>query len=395
VKLVVQIKLQPSLEDARILLQTLETLNAAANRLSQLAWDTGEFNKFALQRLFYAQLRSEFPTLAAQAVIRMIAKVADAYKLDRKRQRLFSAHGGIAYDLRILSWNLAARNVSIWTIGGRRRLSYIGLGFQLELLRSQRGQSDLIYRDGSWYLLTTVEVSTTPGIDVKDYIGVDPGIVTIAQTSDGTRFAGGHLNGLRIRNRRLRKKLQTKGTRSAKRLLRKRRVKERRFSRDVNHTISKELVSVAQRTERGIALEDLQGIRARVRAHKKQRSRLHSWAFGQLQSFVCYKAQLAGVPVVFVDPCNTSRTCPSCGCVDQRNRPSQAEFRCVNCGYSDNADATASENIRRAAVNLPNVSDPLKISARRLVEDLSLQRLVADSNCFSLVKRISYALWEY
>jgi IS605 OrfB family transposase len=369
VKLVVQVKLQPSPEDARILLQTLETFNAAANRLSQLAWDTGEFNKFALQRLFYAQLRSESPTLAAQAVIRVISKVADAYKLDRKVQRVFRSHGATAYDLRILSWNLPARTVSIWTIGGRKKVSYIGLESQLELLQSPRGQSDLIYRDGDWYLLTTIEVSATLSFEAKDYLGVDLGIVAITQTSDGLRYAGGHLNGLRIRHRKLRKKLQAKGTRSAKRLLRKRRTKERRFSRDVNHRISKELVSVAERTGRGIAFEDLKDIRARVRAERPQRARLHSWAFGQLQSFVCYKAERAGVPIVFVDPCNTSRTCPECGCVDKRNRPSQSKFRCVSCGYSDNADAIAAENIRRAAVNRSNVSDPLEISAPRLVED--------------------------
>ena len=368
-KLVVQIKLQPSQEDARILLQTLETFNAATNRLSQLAWDAGEFNKFALQRLFYVQLRSEFPALAAQAVIRVISKVADAYKLDRKGKRVFRAHGAVAYDLRILSWKLATRNVNIWTIEGRRRLSYIGAESQLEFLHSQRGQSDLIYRDRSWYLLTTVEVSAVPTFAVKDYIGVDLGIVAIAHSSDGQRYAGGHLNGIRTRHRRLRANLQGKGTRAAKRLLRKRRVKERRFARDVNHRISKEIVSVAQRTGRGIAFENLKDIRARVRAKRPQRARLHSWAFGQLQSFVCYKAQLAGVPVVFVDPRNTSRTCPHCGCVDRRNRPSQSEFRCVSCGYLDNADATAAETIRRAAVNRPNVSDPFEISARRLVED--------------------------
>jgi hypothetical protein len=49
--------------------------------LSQLAWDCGEFNKFALQRLFYTQLRSEFPALAAQAVIRVIAKNGDSLQV--------------------------------------------------------------------------------------------------------------------------------------------------------------------------------------------------------------------------------------------------------------------------------------------------------------------------
>lgn len=365
-KLIAQIKLQPKQEQAHDLLCTLETINAACNRLSQLAWENGQFSKFELQRLFYSQIRSEFP-LSAQVVIRLIAKVADAYALDRKRQRVFRKHGAVAYDLRILSWNLSAQNVSIWTVSGRQTFPYVCGEPQKDLLKNPRGQSDLCYRDGTWYLLTTIDVPTPPAQTAKDWLGVDLGLVAIAQTSDGTRFAGGHLNGLRSRHRHIRRRLQSKGTRSSKRLLRKRRVREQRFSRDVNHQISKQIVSVAERTGRGIAFENLRDIRERIRAQKKQRAHLHSWGFGQLQSFVLYKAIRAGVPIIFVDPHNTSRTCPECRCVDKRNRPSQALFRCVSCGHSGNADAIAAENIRRVAVNRPHVSDLHEISARRLV----------------------------
>lgn len=139
--------------------------------------------------------------------------------------------------------------------------------------------------------------------------------------------------------------------------MRRRRRKEQQFARDVNHQISKEIVGAAQRTESGIVLEDLKGIRGRVRANKKQRRSLHSWSFGQLQEFILYKAKRAGVPVQFVDARNTSRTCGECGCVDKRNRKSQAEFVCVACGHTDNADANAAREIsRRAAVNRPNVA---------------------------------------
>ncbi|MER3402668.1 MAG: transposase, partial [Armatimonadota bacterium] len=73
----------------------------------------------------------------------------------------------------------------------------------------------------------------------------------------------------------------------------------------------------------------------------------------QLRSFIEYKARLAGVPVVIVDPRNTSRTCPACGHVAKANRPTQAEFRCVECGFAGPADAIAAENIRRAVVMRP------------------------------------------
>src|SRR5205085_10740541 len=119
--------------------------------------------------------------------------------------------------------------------------------------------------------------------------------------------------GARRRHRRTRTRLQSKGTNSAKRLLKKRRRKETRFQRHENHKISKELVARAKGTKRAIALEDLTGIRERIRSRRPQRATLSSWAFRQLRAFIEYKAQQAGIPVLLVDPRDTSRTCPACG----------------------------------------------------------------------------------
>ena len=123
----------------------------------------------------------------------------------------------------------------------------------------------------------------------------------------------------------------------------------------MNHEISKRIVSKAQRTNSGIALENLKGIRERTRVRKSQRRTMHSWSFHQLREFVCYKAALAGVSVVFVDPRNTSRKCPDCGCVDKRNRPERDTFRCVSCSFAGEADSIAAVNIGRAAVDRPNL----------------------------------------
>jgi putative transposase len=190
--------------------------------------------------------------------------------------------------------------------------------------------------------------------------GVDLGIVNLAVDSDGKVYSSAQVNGLRDRHRRLRQKLQRKGTRSVKRLLKKRSGREARFASDVNHTVSKRIVAVAQGTGRGIALEDLTGIRSRITARKPQRATLHGWSFSQLRAFLEYKARRLGLPLVLVDPRNTSRTCPVCGHIDQANRVSQSTFSCVACGFSGPADHIAALNTRvlgRAAVNRPNVSD--------------------------------------
>jgi IS605 OrfB family transposase len=356
VKLTVQVQLKPiAPEQDGSLLRTLETVNQACNWLSECAWAEKEFRQFPLHRAFYKSIREKFP-LTAQMVVRLIAKVADAYKVDERRLRTFRKHGSIAYDDRILSWNMAESRVSISSLDGRLSIPFVCGDRQRELLAFQRGESDLVYRDRKWFLFTTVDIPDTKEQEAIDWIGVDLGIVAIAQTSDGKCHAGGHLNGLRLRHRRLRRKLQAKRTRAAKRLLRKRRLREKRFAAAVNHKISKEIVTVAERTGRAIALEDLKGIRSRARARKPQRSRLHSWAFDQLQSFVVYKAKRAGVPVQFVDPRNTSRRCAACGHIDERNRKSQSVFCCTSCNHRTNADANAAKNIRWAAVNRPNLT---------------------------------------
>lgn len=144
---------------------------------------------------------------------------------------------------------------------------------------------------------------------------------------------------------RLRKRLQAKKTSSARRLLKKRRRKEARFAADVNHQISKRIVVEAERTGRGIAVEQLSGIRERVRLRKPQRTTLHSWAFAQLGSFLGYKARQAGVAFVEVDCAYTSQMCSRCGHVDKRNRRSQAVFNCVRCDFVGHADHNAAINI--------------------------------------------------
>jgi IS605 OrfB family transposase len=116
--------------------------------------------------------------------------------------------------------------------------------------------------------------------------------------------------------------------------------------------ISKALVMDAERTGRGIALEQLKGIRGRVTARGgNQRARLGNWGFGQLGQFCQYKAKRLGVPVVFVDPRNTSRECRACGCIDKKNRPNQSAFKCIGCGHEAPADINAALNIRQRAIS--------------------------------------------
>jgi hypothetical protein len=149
---------------------------------SQTAWETRTFGEFALQKATYFDTKARFG-LTAQLVVRVTSKVVDAYTLDRRRPRTFRRHGSIAYDDRILRYG--EDRVSIWSVEGRRAIPFVCDERARLLLADRQGESDLVYRDGSWYLFATVTVEEPPEGAIQDVLGVDLGVVNIAVDSDG------------------------------------------------------------------------------------------------------------------------------------------------------------------------------------------------------------------
>lgn len=354
-KLTAKVKLKPTDTQADSLRRTLQVANAACNRISDRAWEAQTFGQFQIHKLVYHEIKASFD-LASQMIVRCIGKVCDAYKLDKRTKRTFRPLGAICYDSRILSWKMETNEVSIWTVDGRQKMSFVAGDYHKAMLAHQRGESDLCLIDGEFYLFTTCDIEEPEPAYVDDFLGVDLGVANIAVDSDGEVSQGKAVKQVRYHHRTLRTKLQKKGTHSARRRLRRLSGRERRFATWVNHNISKRIVDKAKGTARGVALEELGGIRERVTVRRSQRATLHSWSFFQLRSFIEYKAKRLGVAVRVVDPRNTSRTCPCCGHVDKANRKSQDKFLCVDCGYSGLADHIAAVNIRsRAAVNRPYI----------------------------------------
>ncbi|MFF3468120.1 RNA-guided endonuclease InsQ/TnpB family protein [Streptomyces sp. NPDC002619] len=367
VKIVVQVKLIPEADQATALLATLHTANGAANWVSAVACERGVPREYELRRHTYAELRAR--GLGAQAAQHIIKKTRDAYTTLKANIRAgnlgkpgskrrvkaetkpitFRREAAQPYDDRCLSWQYDAQTVSIWTTAGRvKNVRFACSPDGLKMLREHRqGESDLIERDGVFYLIATCDVPEAEQYEPDHFIGVDLGIVNVATTSTGYQAAGRGLNRHRKRQLDLRRKLQAKGTKSAKRLLKKRNRREQRHAANTNHIIAKTIVTEAERTSAGLSLEELKGIRQRVRLRKPQRVALHSWAFAQLADFIVFKARRAGVPVVFVDPAYTSQQCCECGHIDKKNRASQARFTCRNCGVVAHADRNASHNIAR------------------------------------------------
>lgn len=352
-KLIVNIKLKPLESQSDALLATLKEANKACDWISKEAFEHKIFKQFNLHKLVYGVVRDTF-NLSAQMVVRQIAKVADSYKIQTEKQTTFKPTGSIAYDDRIISFK-KSDIVSIWTVEGRLNIPFVMGTHQRKLFQFRKGEVDLIYRKGEFYLNAVCDVPEEKEFEPKDILGVDFGICEIASDSDGERFSGKQIEKVRQTFAHRRRNLQRKQTKSAKRKLKQLSGKQSRFQKNENHIISKKLVEKAKHTQRAISLEDLKEIRSRIRVRKSQRNRLNNWSFSDLKLKIEYKARLNGVKVIAVNPKNTSRECSKCHFVSKSNRKSQSEFVCQQCNFSDNADSNAAQNIRaRATVKLPN-----------------------------------------
>ena len=361
-QLTTKVKLNPTQEQRELLLETIELYNKATNRISELAFDSGTKRQYDIHRLCYKTIREEFPSLSSQMIVRAIGKVAGQMKREFTRH-VFRPYGAIQYDNRLFSFK-AIDEVSLWCIGGRQRIKITMSGYQKKNAYKSKKQANLVFTDNEFYLLIVFEAEEKEPTKTDKIIGVDLGIVNIATLSDGTVFNGSVIESVRKKYARLRASLQKRGTKSAKRKLKKISKKESRFRRDVNHQISKKIVTKAKGTNSNIALENLKGIRSGSTVKKSQRAKHHTWSFAQLREFIEYKAKLAGIEVFVIDPKYTSLQCHKCGNISRGNRKSQDIFICEVCGYTNNADINAALNIASRAVGSnPKVNQPIVANA--------------------------------
>jgi IS605 OrfB family transposase len=350
------IELLPSAEQAKLLLRTMAAVNAAATCAAGIGAAERTFSLAQLHVRAYKTLRERFG-LSAQQSVHAIRKAVAQFTREPGKAHRFRTTGSVPLDARSVSYKTDA--IGVLTLEGRIDVAYRMGAHQHEALLKAAdigGATLSVRRDGRFVLGVSYETVNEARSTTVRCLGVDRGLVNIATTSDGETFVGAELERKRARRRDVRGSMQRKAAKqkkackrpkSLRRRLKKMSGRESRLQRDVNHCISKKLVQRAKGTDRAIALENLKGIGGRTRFHRTLRRRLGGWAFHQLGLYVKYKAERAGVPVVEVDPRNTSRECPRCGHAERANRHSQAVFRCRGCGHTGHADCVAAENIRR------------------------------------------------
>ena len=339
-KLTLQIKLLPTQEQFTFLKNTLIEANTACNEISDVAFTKKLYNQFKLHKEVYHPIKSSF-NLSAQMVVRCISKVTDSYKLDKKTKREFRPLGAITYDARILSY--AKEGISMWTVGGRLKIPFVC--HNQKYIPYIKGEADLVFKKGKFYIFQTVEVPEEEVKDIESFIGCDFGLTTIIATSDGINHSAEWLNTYREHRQKVRSSIQAKADtskRSTKRNCRKlsKRLsgKERTTANLVNHTISKSIVASAKEQGKGISIEDLTNIRfTSKRRNKKFRTKLGKWNFADLRTKLEYKALLNGVKLVVVNPAYSSQTCCECKHIGKRTNK---VFKCTNTNCKvDTVDA--------------------------------------------------------
>jgi IS605 OrfB family transposase len=344
------------------LIQTLLKVNEASNWLSEKVVALKTCNTVKVHHAAYYELRERFGLPAAWACV-VVRRVCNAYKRRKPKERFkkviqFKNFSSVDLNKELFAFRGLDR-VAITTVGHGRQVFPIEWGnYYTQRLKFVRKTAQLVYRKdlNSFFIVVYAEIEEQPTIVPTSWLGVDVGIKNVAVDSLGNFYGGEEITLRRLHYKEKRRELQKRkalkrklglDTRSIRRALRRISKKERNFTKTALHTVSKRIVTAAKTLSLGIALEKLGGTRERITATARRQSRyLYScWSYHTLQQFITYKARLNGVPVVFVSPKHTSTTCPKCGYQDKKNRKSQAEFKCRQCGYEANADYVAALNL--------------------------------------------------
>jgi putative transposase len=337
-------KLIPSQRQAMALKATLELFASACNQALNVAQENNVMRAFDIHRLCYHEIKAA-TGLTSNYVVRAIGRVAQSF--GKKKPPKEFKPTSLDLDKDLIRFIPLYETVSISTAEGRQKVKLQLGNYQRHLLKGQKPTAGhLVYdkKKKTFYLHFVIDVPEALEGAPHDALGVDLGINRIGTLSTGETISGRDLNRLREVRQRTKSSLQSKGTQGCKRALKRLSGKQARMMEDVNHVISKKIVEKAKAADIAIALEDLTGIRERAAKGKRMRKMLGRWAFYDLRAKIAYKAKQAGVPVVFVSPAYTSKTCSACGEIGSRRKH---KFVCKSCGNLMDADHNGAVNISR------------------------------------------------
>lgn len=346
------------------LVETMQKYAKGMNYVSNIVYDYGKsIAARKLQPMVYSYLRENLG-LKSQVSCNIPRQVAGTYKTLVELEKIgIGEWKHITYSASSMTlsykrdYDITENTVSITTFSHRRKqYKILNYPYAKQFFKTpwKFGASKVVkHKNGDYYFHLTVlqEIKSKKLEDASTFMGVDVGInyLAVASTTDKKSkfFAGGEIKNVRNIYKNMRARLQSKGTSSAKRVMKHLSGKEKRLMTDVNHCISKEVVKFAvENNVSVIGLEDLTGIRDRTnkKLRKKQKYTHNSWAFYQLQMFTEYKAKAVGILTEYINPEYTSQTCYRCGHISKNNRTG-LKFKCKACGFTLHSDLNGARNI--------------------------------------------------
>jgi putative transposase len=350
-----------SLPIHKSLRETIEVYNLICNLHIQKALDLNTLSKTKLHKSLYRDVRLLHPSFPSALIQCARDQAIEMLRGNKKRRSTTKKpFSSIRFDLRTCKVLLKSGKLSITTLRGRKQFSlnvphYFHKYFDWKVKGATLGikNKKLVFK-------VNVEGDNSMIQLNHEVLGIDLGLKNVVFLSNGKFVRSKNIRKVKRRYAHLRKRLQSQGTRSARRKLKKLSGRERRFTRDVNHQLSK---YIAELDYGYFALENLKGIRKK-RKGKKFNRMLGNWSFYELRTLLEYKAESLGKEIILVDPRYTSQQCNYCGFTSKKNR-TKSLFKCQMCSVFIPADLNASRNIsergfsflfEQAAVNQPIVT---------------------------------------
>jgi len=327
-----------------------ECVNEWLKAIEQL----GEYpNRKNVHQFAYKEIRGKFKDLHSNVVQEAMNRAIETYRAwlrspNKGDKPVFKAEivSFKAVDVRI------ERNfISVPLINNERVWLPMHVPSKFKrLLKQKIGRVQISRVKDEYYVFISFEVPEPESYEPRGWLGVDIGIRHIIVVSDAegkiNKFYNNAINwkkALEYKRADMQRAKDKKYKKGAWRVLKRLSGKIRSMQSYINHCIAKELVLMAKERGYGIAIENLKGLR-KGKIGKRYRKRLHKWAYRDLINKIVYKAKLHGVPVVFINPKSTSRTCSRCG---SRGKVKGRIFICSKCGLKLDRDLNASRNIAR------------------------------------------------
>jgi IS605 OrfB family transposase len=344
-----------------LLVETMQAYSNACNMISSDIFLNKELKQKTLHNNLYYQIRTQFflgSQMACSAIITTLARYKSAKSNGHEWSEIQFKHPECD-----LVWNrdysLTDDLFSVNTLNGRIKLRYQTKGMEKYFDGTWKfGTAKIVNKFSKWFLHIPMSKDSEQlqESDVNNVVGVDLGINFLATTYESNGKTA-FFNGKQVKNTRgqykaTRKELQQRQTPSSRKRLKEIGQRENRYMADVNHCVTKALVTKYPKGTLFV-LEDLSGVRnATEKVRVKNRYVSVSWAFYQFRQMLEYKAELHGHKVIVVSPKYTSQTCPKCGHVEKSNRNKKTHtFCCKNCSYTSNDDRIGAMNLYRKGIN--------------------------------------------